>query len=103
MLPALAGTGIVSDREWAFRAALLRGTVLDLSIGGVAFAAPEPIEPGCLLDVEMRHPDRPGAVVRRVRVIDQQKQGNDCWKTHCRFLHPLTFAEVSCLSIEPTV
>jgi hypothetical protein len=103
VLPALTGTDEVPDREWAFRAALLRGPILDLSMGGVSFALPERIEPGQRLDVELRHPHRSGAVVRRVVVIAHHPEAEDRWKLHCRFLRPLSYEEVSQLSLEPTV
>lgn len=103
VLPATGVADVIPNREWAFRATPLRGPMLDISIGGVAFALGEPIEPGRLLDVELRNSQRLVAVVRRVSVVAHQPHGENRWKILCRFLQSLSFDEVSRLSLEPTV
>lgn len=77
--------------------------MLDVSLGGVAFAAIEPMDPGSLLDIELRNPQRLVAVVRRIRVIARQPHPELGWKIFCQFVQPLSFDEVSFLRVEPTV
>lgn len=77
--------------------------MLDVSLGGVAFATCEPIDPGSVLDVELRNSRRLVAIVRRVRVVTRQPHPEQGWRILCQFLDPLSFEEVSRLSVEPTV
>jgi hypothetical protein len=93
---------MLSNREWAFRASQLRGTMLDVSIGGVAFALKVPIDAGTVLDLEMRHPQRMVSIVRRIQVIEHLSLCEDQWKILCRFIEPLSLDEVSRLSLVPT-
>lgn len=92
-----------ADRDWAFRATPLRGQMLDVSISGVAFLVSEPISPGTSLYVELRHPHRDKAVVRKVLVADRLLAENGRWKILCQLEQRLSFEEVTALSVEPTV
>lgn len=76
--------------------------MLDISIGGVAFTLATAIDPGSVLDIELRNSQRLVTVVRRVRVIAHQPHHERGWKLRCQFLEQLSFDEVSCLSLAPT-
>lgn len=88
--------------DWAFRAARLRGRMLDVSLKGTAFLLSEPIEAGRHLLLQLNHSQRGAAVSRRITVAGCCPEGDGQWRILCEFQNQLSFEELTQLSSEPT-
>ncbi len=91
--------GFTPERAaWMLRASQFRGRMIDVSMGGVAFDAPEAVEEGAMVLVRVMHRtqgyeiDRTGRIVRCSRT-DEVTEG-ERWVLVCQFDIPLSFDEV---------
>ncbi len=91
--------GFTPERAvWMLQASQFRGRMIDVSMGGVAFDAPDAFEEGALVLVRVMHRtqgyeiDRTGRIVRCSRSDDPS--AGERWVLVCQFDIPLSFDEV---------
>lgn len=85
----------IVDLPLKFRAAGLRGQLLNVSMGGAALLLPEQLSPGESRFVQMSNWNRDITVIREATVTACEPAAAGGWKHFCRFADRLTFEEIS--------